>query len=274
MIRLYESDIIHILPEPIAKQASVIALGYAIRRAVRRLLEHCQNISVYAAIDTASAKVLDMLALELNTQYYEDTLDIGMKRQLIKNTLKWYMKAGTYGCVEDVILTIFGAGSVTPWYEDESGEMGPGYFDVEIDARLGDETYEKFLQIIENAKNASAHLRQITSIGNMDTALTAMLGKAQHTAMTLTNDVEINDEDQQTYITGYMAAWTTSEVLDEVWHQNEDKALTTAETLHGSSALTQEPEMILMEIKSWAAELETGTTALAGLVQDTSGELI
>lgn len=267
MIKLYDSDITDILPSPIAKKASVIALGYAIKMAIRRLLKYCQNISIYSGIDTVPEEVLDMLAAELNTQYYEDTLDIETKRKLVKNTLKWYMTAGTYGCVEDVILTIFGKGSVTPWYEDETGEMEPGYFDVEIDSRLGDETYEKFLQIIEYAKNASSHLRQITSVGNTDTNLIAKLGKVQEAEMILTNDIEINDEDRQAYIAGYMAIFDTAELIDTSCYQDEDKSLVTDETLYEAMGITQSPEMILMEIRRWDTNLDTGMEEATGIVQ-------
>lgn len=157
MINLYNSDITDILPEVLSEKTNVKALGYAVGRAMQRLLAYCRNSSVYAVIDNASDEVLDMLAQELDTQYYEDSLDINVKRQLVKNTLVWYASAGTPAAVEELVSTVFGEGKVQEWFE-YGGE--PYYFKVSSNADLKYEAIEEFEKIIRKVKNTRSHLEK------------------------------------------------------------------------------------------------------------------
>ncbi len=158
MIRLYDSDIVDILPETLASRPNVIALGYALHKAMQRLIGYCQNISVFSVIDSAPDNVLDLLALELNTQYYEDTLDIEVKRQLIKNTLVWYMSAGTSAAVAELVQTVFGEGEVQEWFQ-YGGD--PYTFRIQTSAILTPEINEFFNRMIERVKNTRSHLESI-----------------------------------------------------------------------------------------------------------------
>lgn len=159
MIKLYDSDITKILPEIFTSEEKVQALGYAISQAVQRLLGYCQNISVYAAVDFVPENVLDILAVELNTQYYDDTLDdIEIKRRLVKNTLIWYLSAGTPAAVEELIAAAFEEGKVIEWF-DYDGK--PYCFKVRTDALLQENTVEYFLSMIQKIKNVRSHLEAI-----------------------------------------------------------------------------------------------------------------
>ena len=117
MINLYNGNITDIMPEALAKKPEVQALGYAISKATQRLMNYCQNISIYVAIDTLPENVLDRLAIELNTQYYDSTLSIEVKRTLIKNTLNWYMYTGTAAAVTELVESVFGNGEVKEWFD-------------------------------------------------------------------------------------------------------------------------------------------------------------
>ena len=161
MISLYDSDIVKILPETLADKAEVKALGYAIQKAQQRVLNYCQNISVYAVIDSAPDKILDMLAQELNTQYYDDSLDIEAKRRLIKNTLVWYMSAGTPAAVEELVEAVFGEGRVVEWFEYGGA---PYTFRIQANAPLATDTNDFFFMMIEKVKNTRSSLELIEII--------------------------------------------------------------------------------------------------------------
>ena len=49
------------------------------------------HICLYAAISDVPESVLDLMALELNAQYYEQNLPRNVKEQLVEQTLLWYM---------------------------------------------------------------------------------------------------------------------------------------------------------------------------------------
>lgn len=158
MIKLLDSQIAQILPECLSGRASVQALSFALHRAVERLIGHCGNTSVFAVIDAAPDYVLDRLAIELNTQYYDDSLETRTKRKLIKNTLVWYMSAGTPQAVEELVAAVFGEGEVTEWFEygDE-----PYFFKITTNAQMTPEMDAQFTAMLERVKNARSHIRAI-----------------------------------------------------------------------------------------------------------------
>ena len=70
MINLQDGHITDILPEYFNSMPEVQALSYAISNALYNLIEYCKSTSVYSKIDVANSQVLDMLATELDAQYY------------------------------------------------------------------------------------------------------------------------------------------------------------------------------------------------------------
>ena len=158
MIKLQDSQISHILPEYLSERANVQALSYALYRAAERLIDYCGNISVFASIDTAPDFVLDILAMELNTLYYDDSLPIQAKRSLIKNTLVWYMSAGTPAAVEELVAAVFGEGEVKEWFE-YGGK--PYYFKIVTNADMQVSGIEYFNSMISKVKNVRSHLENL-----------------------------------------------------------------------------------------------------------------
>ncbi len=158
MIKLYDSNITDILPEALSGRANVAALGYAVNRAMQRLIEYCRGTSVYAVIDSVPDNVLDMLALELNTQYYSDSFDITTKRRLIKNTLIWHMTSGTPAAVEELVAAVFGKGEVKEWFEYGDD---PYYFKITTNATMTPDMNEQFTAMLEKVKNTRSHIRAI-----------------------------------------------------------------------------------------------------------------
>lgn len=158
MIKLWDSNITDILPEAFTSDPRNIALGYALQRAMKRLLEYSRTTSVYSSIDAADDTTLDMLAAELDTQYYDVELDIEAKRKLVRNTLIWYGKAGTPAAVEELITSVFGEGRVEEWF-DYGGD--PFYFRVYTNAPLTEDIISKFDTMLEKVKNTRSRLETI-----------------------------------------------------------------------------------------------------------------
>ncbi len=158
MIRMEESQIAQILPECLAKKAEVRALSYALHRSVDRLVGYCGNIGVFSAIDTVPEYVLDMLALDLDTQYYDDSLPVQAKRVLVRNTLAWHMRAGTPASVEELVRTVFGRGEVREWFQYGGN---PFMFRIITNADATYESIEKFEKLIERVKNVRSHIDEI-----------------------------------------------------------------------------------------------------------------
>lgn len=158
MIKLQDSNITDILPESFTIDPRNIALGYALHNAMKRLLSYSGATSVYSTIDTANDAVLDMLAAELDTQYYDVTLDIKAKRRLVKNTLIWHMRSGTPAAVEELVAAVFGEGEVKEWFEYGDD---PYYFKIITNALMTEDMNDKFTSMLDRVKNARSHIRAI-----------------------------------------------------------------------------------------------------------------
>lgn len=166
MIELRESQIAQVMPEYFSQNASVQALSYALGAAVKRLINYCGNIGVFSVIDTAPDYVLDMLALELNTPYYDDSLRAETKRILIKNTFVWYMKAGTPAAVEELVKSVFGHGKVHEWYQ-YGGEPYAFRLTTNADAKL--EAIDEFEKLINRVKNIRSHIDGVMFVREQET---------------------------------------------------------------------------------------------------------
>ena len=118
MIELYDGQITDLLRNnPLQYDPEVMAMGYAIREEKRRIMVETAQTLTMAMLDNAPEFVLDVLAVELRTPAYDETLPVETKRTLIKGTLEFYAHLGTPWAVNWVIRSIFGNGKVTDWYE-------------------------------------------------------------------------------------------------------------------------------------------------------------
>jgi phage tail P2-like protein len=159
VINLYDSNITDILPNSLL-DTKVKSLGYAIKKANQQLLNYAKQVAFISALDLLPENILDLLAMEYRTQYYDEALARDIKIQLIKNTLIWYMKAGTPAAVEELIRIVFGSGEVEEWFQ-YNGE--PGTFKIITSESVGEDSIQLFNKMIKNVKNTRSHLTSIES---------------------------------------------------------------------------------------------------------------
>lgn len=158
MISYYDGQLTDIMPENITQKPEVKALSYALQQACRLLYRYSRRLYIYTNLDEQPEEVIDLLASELRTQYYRSTFDLDTKRQLVKNTLIWYMSAGTPEAVEELVNTIFGGGKIEEWFEYGDD---PYYFKVKTDAVMKPQTIDEFMAMLRYIKNTRSWLRMI-----------------------------------------------------------------------------------------------------------------
>lgn len=116
MMRLHESEIINIMPINLITP-EVRALSYSVGQAMRKMLKYSAAAHLYADLRNIPEEALDLIAIELNTQYYMQTLNRKTKEELITQTLQWYMHGGTPSVLEQFLATILDGGRIDEWYE-------------------------------------------------------------------------------------------------------------------------------------------------------------
>lgn len=158
MINFYDGEIKDILPGNLMEDPAAQAFSYALREGTRLLNRYTQLCYVYCSIDTAPNDVVDLLAKELRTQYYSDALELDVKRGLVRNTLIWYMTAGTPAAVEELVGIVFGEGEVSEWFE-YGGK--PYWFKIKTNAILTEDMNTFFSDMIRRVKNTRSHIEAI-----------------------------------------------------------------------------------------------------------------
>ncbi|MCD8207429.1 MAG: phage tail protein [Bacteroidales bacterium] len=176
MIDYYDGQITDLMPPSYSSEATVKALSAALRAGTRILRQYAQYAYVYCSIDTLPDEILDMLAIELRTQYYSDQFDIETKRALIRNTLTWYMYAGTPMAVEELIDIIFGSGEVKEWFEYGGTKYG---FAIITDELLTDVAFDYFFEMVKRVKNTRSHLMAIVAERESEHTVHAGVGQWQ-----------------------------------------------------------------------------------------------
>ena len=166
MISLKDGSILNLLSSHLRKDIEIQSFSFALSNAIKRLLEYCELVKLYSGIDGLNDKILDTLAVELKTQFYDTKLDTATKKKLVKNTTKWYMKAGTPKAVEELIAAVFGEGKVIEWF-DYGGE--PFRFKIVTNTTLDNANVEKFKEMIKNVKNVRSILEVVEVERNVKT---------------------------------------------------------------------------------------------------------
>lgn len=177
MISFEQSEIKDILPENLKSQPECVALSYALKRANETLVAYSKRTSVFAVIDSLPEAMLDILAIELRTQYYEESFTIERKRALIKNTMQWYHKAGTVSAVQEMIDNVFTSGTILEWYETGGR---PGTFTISTTNLITPELIDEFNKVVSSVKNVRSHLENIVVGNRIDMNVHIAIGICSH----------------------------------------------------------------------------------------------
>lgn len=174
MIKLTDARLTDALPTTLAEQPWVQALAEASRKMRRRVMAYADRTRLFCDIDEASEEALDALAVELQTPLYKNDYPLAVKRQIVKNSMLYYIRSGTRGAVEELLADIYQGAEVEEWFE-YGGE--PNYFRVAIDisrttvpvAEMTPAELESWLYSVKRASSAleslSYMIRHAITIG-------------------------------------------------------------------------------------------------------------
>ena len=174
MIKLTDARLTDALPKTLAEQPWVQALAEASRKMRRRVMAYADRTRLFCDIDEASEEALDALAVELQTPLYRNDYPLTVKRQIVKNSMLYYIRSGTRGAVEELLADIYQGAEVEEWFE-YGGK--PNYFRVAIDisrttvpvAEMAPAELESWLYGVKRASSAleslSYMIRHAITIG-------------------------------------------------------------------------------------------------------------
>lgn len=117
-------------------------------------------VSIYPRIDELSSNLVDTLAIQFHADYYDKGLPLDVRRSLVKNSMRWHLRKGTKGVVQEMVQTIFASGVVQEWYE-YGGD--PYYFRVELmtPMRITPDNLNLLVKLINLVKNVRSWLDEL-----------------------------------------------------------------------------------------------------------------
>lgn len=162
MISFTDGGLIDVWPDKESPQ--IHALSYAMQQAMIRVKSYADQAMCYSMVDDLPEDILDYFAVEMRAMYYEQNLSIEQKREIVKNTLKWYTYAGTPATVADMVTVVFGKGEIQEWFDYTDPPFTPGTFDIITSARLTPDIIDQLASMIKKAKNVRSHIRGVVIV--------------------------------------------------------------------------------------------------------------
>lgn len=190
MIKFTEGGLIDIWPE---KDPEIQALSYALQQQFKKLKAYADKTQCYSDVDDLDEDILDYFAVEMRSMYYEQNLEIERKREIVKNTLKWYTYAGVPATVAEMAGVVFGSGKIVEWFDYDEPPFTPGTFDIITSARLTPDIIDQLNAMIQKAKNVRSHIRRVTIIRDVHSAMhLAAFGSVTDNRSCVTNEAAGN----------------------------------------------------------------------------------
>ncbi|MBO0555662.1 phage tail protein I [Clostridium botulinum] len=143
------------------KDPTTIAMCKALEPQFKKLNEESRLVLIYSRIDYLNEEVIDELAWQMHVDFYDYTLSLNKKRELVKNSLYWHKIKGTPKAVLDVATSVFGRTTLEEWFEynDE-----PFFFRLNVEVTeqgASKENIEKLETLVNAYKNTRSWIRVI-----------------------------------------------------------------------------------------------------------------
>jgi phage tail P2-like protein len=160
MRSLSDVSLAEILPANLVADPFVAALIPVFDEEFRLLVADTSKILLFAAMASQTDAVLDELAWQFNVDFYDQSMSLSMKRDMLSSALYWHSVKGTPHAVERVVSLVFGDATVEEWF-DYGGD--PFHFRVSaIGGRFPDaQKYNDISRMIGVVKRASAILEAL-----------------------------------------------------------------------------------------------------------------
>ncbi|NFH90893.1 phage tail protein I [Clostridium botulinum] len=160
------------------KDVFVQALCKALNPYFKKLSDSIRLVYIYGRIDELDEEAIDSLAWQFHVDFYDYTLSLDQKRELVKKSKMLHRIKGTPKAVEEAATTVFGKTKLQEWFE-YGGK--PYFFGLNVDiTEVGctPEELKKLDNLIKAYKNKRSWVDYINlfiaSKGNIYVAATTV----------------------------------------------------------------------------------------------------
>lgn len=156
MIDMASFSLSQLLPDSLRRDEESRAMAEALTELFKVVYQESKKLDPREPIPE---HLLDIVAVEEHVDFYDPSLTVEQKRQLIANSFFFHQRKGTPAAVEELIQILFGEGKVVEWFEYGAE---PGYFKVVTTNRaVTNELAEQFIRALNSVKRKSAWLEKV-----------------------------------------------------------------------------------------------------------------
>lgn len=209
---LQHTSLLDILPPNLLRDKQIKAAAQALDAELQKITEATKEALLLPRLDELPETVIDLLAWQWHVDFYEPSMSLETKRQLVRESIAWHRLKGTKAAVEKMVQAVFRGGVVTEWFE-YGGE--PYHFRVDIlsASQITAENTTRLLNVINASKNIRSWLDEITYRRDLQDSIHYAAAPTLHATYEI-RPAEITDAtaEARQYIGAAVSAHTTYEV--------------------------------------------------------------
>lgn len=206
-------SLLDILPANLLADTKIKAAAQALDEELQRISKETKHALILSRLDALSEDVIDLLAWQWHIDFYEPSMSIETKRQLVRASIAWHRMKGTKAAVEKMVQTVFHGGVVTEWYEYD-GE--PYHFRVDVihAPNMTEENRARLLAVIDASKNTRSWLDEVRVRREIQSDMYYAAAPSLHTAYEI-YPTEITDAATETH--RYIGAAVSTHSIYEIY---------------------------------------------------------
>ncbi|MCR4834379.1 MAG: phage tail protein I [Butyrivibrio sp.] len=205
-----ELDFKEILPHWMQEDDFDAALADAITTILASATSRYKTLRVWDQLENLTSTELDELAYELSIDWWDSSWDTQTKVNVIETAQQIMSKRGTKWAVEQLVISAYGIGEVTEWFDYEGS---PYHFNIRTNAPSTEEGMATLLAMIDKVKPARSTLDEVIFSGDLRTHIYAGCAMRSVTNNVIIDSRHDESEFAQTLFTGTL---TTSHTRNQI----------------------------------------------------------
>lgn len=161
MNKINEVKLLQLLPESLRDSPDIKAAADAVDLGFLSIIKDIDKVIILPKINEVSEDVLDHLAYFFHVDFYDTSMDVEVKRALVKESIYIHQIKGTPAAVEKLVTILFGESKVIEWFDYEGK---PYHFKVLVPISALKKGPDRFLNAVDTIKNTRSYLEQFTGV--------------------------------------------------------------------------------------------------------------
>lgn len=156
---IHNVSLLDILPPNLAAEKNVRAAALAIDGELAKVTETIQLLALDYNVDDLPEEWVNELAWQSRVDFYDTSLPLEIRRDLVKKSDSWKRRKGTPSAVEELVTSIFSFGKVEEWWE--YGGAPYTFRVVTTNPAATTDMAEQFIAAVESVKNKRSRLESV-----------------------------------------------------------------------------------------------------------------